>query len=76
MGGKHKVPVDMRKRRFGYFPMEFVMEGALEQVACVNRVFTKGTKHMDSHHFDCTLADGNTLEVVQDLNSNTWYALV
>ena len=68
--------IDMRARRFGYFPRTFVWRGHEYQVEAVERCWTTGTRRsggrMERHHFQVRCAEG-TFNLFQDLNHNTWH---
>ncbi|GEM_PF-742966 len=68
--------IDMRARRFGYFPRTFVWQGREFQVEAVERCWTAASRRssgkMDRHYFQVRCAEG-TFNVYQDLTHNTWY---
>jgi hypothetical protein len=68
--------IDMRSRRFGYFPRTFVWRGHEYQVEAVERCWTTGTRRnggqMDRHHFQVRCAEGK-FDLYQDLLHNTWH---
>lgn len=67
--------IDMRSRRFGYFPRTFVWCGREYQVEEVARCWTtasRGSGRMNRHYFKVRCADG-TYNVYQDLKRNAWY---
>ena len=68
--------IDMRSRRFGYFPRTFVWRGREYQVEAVERCWTTASRRnggqMDRHYFQVRCAEG-TYNVYQDLRHNTWH---
>lgn len=68
--------VEMRSRRFGYFPRTFLWRGREYQVEAVKRCWTTGTRRAGSqlthHHFLVHCAEG-TFNLYQDLQHNTWH---
>ena len=68
--------IDMRSRRFGYFPRTFVWRGREFQVEAVERCWTTASRRnggqMDRHYFQVRCAEG-TYNVFQDLRHNTWH---
>ena len=68
--------IDMRARRFGYFPRTFVWRGREFQVEAVERCWTTASRRksgqMDRHYFQVRCAEG-TFNVYQDLTHNTWH---
>ena len=68
--------IDMRSRRFGYFPRTFVWRGQEFQVEAVERCWTTASRRsngqMDRHYFQVRCAEG-TFNVYQDLAHNTWH---
>jgi hypothetical protein len=68
--------IDMRSRRFGYFPRTFVWRGREFQVEAVERCWTTASRRnggqMDRHYFQVRCAEG-TYNVYQDLRHNTWH---
>lgn len=68
--------IDMRSRRFGYFPRTFVWRGGEYQVEAVERCWTTTSRRsggqMDRHYFQVRCAEG-TFNVYQDLRHNTWH---
>ena len=68
--------IEMRSRRFGYFPRTFVWRGHEYQVEAVERCWTTASRHnggqLDRHYFQVRCADG-TYSVFQDLRHNTWH---
>jgi hypothetical protein len=68
--------IDMRSRRFGYFPRTFVWRGSEFRVEAVERCWTTASKvlggKMDRHFFRVRCAEG-TYDVYQDLRHNTWH---
>ena len=68
--------IDMRARRFGYFPRTFVWRGREYSVEAVERCWTTGSRrnggHMDRHYFQVRCAEG-TFDLFQDLIHNTWH---
>ena len=68
--------IDMRARRFGYFPRTFVWRGYEYQVEAVERCWTtavrRNSDRMERHYFHVRCAEG-TFNVYQDLRHNTWH---
>ncbi len=68
--------IDMRSRRFGYFPRTFVWRGREYQVEAVERCWTTASRRnggqLDRHYFQVRCAEG-TYNVYQDLRHNTWH---
>ncbi|CAG0935961.1 hypothetical protein TFLX_04817 [Thermoflexales bacterium] len=68
--------IDMRARRFGYFPRTFVWRGQEYQVEAVERCWTTASRRhggqLDRHYFQVRCAEG-TYNVYQDLRHNTWH---
>ena len=68
--------IDMRSRRFGYFPRVFVWRGREFQVEAVERCWTTVSRRnggqMDRHYFQVRCAEG-TYNIYQDLRHNTWH---
>lgn len=65
--------IDMRFRRFGYFPQTFIWRGKEYRVEAVERCWTVGSGgRMRYHYFACRCANG-TFNVYQDLKFNTWH---
>jgi len=68
--------IDMRARRFGYFPRTFVWQGREFQVEAVERCWTAASRRnsgkLDRHYFQVRCAEG-TFNVYQDLTHNTWH---
>lgn len=68
--------IDMRARRFGYFPRTFVWRGREYSVEAVERCWTTGSRRnggrMDRHYFQVRCAEG-TFDLFQDLIHNTWH---
>jgi hypothetical protein len=68
--------IDMRSRRFGYFPRVFVWHGHEFQVEAVERCWTTASRRnggqMDRHYFQVRCAEG-TYNIYQDLRYNTWH---
>lgn len=65
--------IDLRARRFGYFPRTFVWRGHEYQVEAVERCCTTGAPgHLQRHHFQVRCAEG-AFNLYQDLQHNTWH---
>lgn len=66
--------IDMRSRRFGYFPRTFVWRGHEYQVEAVERCWTAGTRagQMQKHYFRVRCAEGQ-FNLYQNLQHNTWH---
>lgn len=68
--------IDMRSRRFGYFPRTFVWRGHEYQVEAVERCWTTGTPRyggrVERHYFQVRCAEGR-FSLYQDLRHNTWH---
>ncbi len=68
--------IDMRSRRFGYFPRSFVWRGREFQVEAVERCWTAASRRssgqLDRHYFQVRCAEG-TYNIYQDLRHNTWH---
>ncbi len=68
-------PIDMRARRFGYFPLTFLWRGCLYHVEAVERCWTtakRSERRMDRHYFSVRCAEG-VFQLYQDLKTNTWH---
>ena len=64
--------IDMRSRRFGYFPRTFVWRGHEYQVESVVRCWTTTVRKCSKHHFEVKCAEGK-FHLYQDLQYNTWH---
>ena len=65
--------IDMRARRFGYFPRTFVWRGKECQVEAVERAYTTGTRAAaQRHYFLVRCADGKHT-LYHDLKASTWH---
>lgn len=68
--------IEMRARRFGYFPRTFLWRGHEYQVETVERCWTTASRRsgwrMDRHYFQVRCAEG-TFNLYQDLLRNTWH---
>lgn len=66
--------VEMRARRFGYFPRTFMWRGVERHVEAVQRCWTTGTLRakMNRHYFLVRCAEGE-YTLYQDLTANTWH---
>jgi hypothetical protein len=65
--------IDMRARRFGYFPRTFVWRGQERHVESVQRCWTTARgQTMNRHYFLVRCADGD-FTLYQDLIHNTWH---
>ncbi len=64
--------IDLRARRFGYFPRTFLWRGVERQVEAIERCWTTGRKTMNRHYFRVRCADGE-FTLYQDLRHNTWH---
>ncbi len=67
--------IEMRARRFGYFPRTFVWRGYEYHVEAVERCWTTAARRsdrMERHYFQVRCAEG-TFNVYQDLQHNTWH---
>ncbi len=68
--------IEMRARRFGYFPRTFIWRGCEYQVEAVERCWTtaarRNSDRMERHYFQVRCAEG-TFNVYQDLRHNTWH---
>lgn len=71
-------PIEMRRRRFGYFPDLFVHRGHLYQVYAVERCWTvarpRRGRHLARHYFRVRCPEG-TFDLYQDSEHNTWHLL-
>lgn len=66
-------PIEMRSRRFGYFPRTFVWRGHEYTVEAVERCRTTGSaEQAKRHYFQVRCAEGK-FNLYQDLQSNTWH---
>jgi hypothetical protein len=67
-------PVEMRKRRYGYFPQVFLWHGHCYRVHAVERCWTVVPRpHLGGRLcFRVRCAEG-TFELYQDLHANTWH---
>ena len=64
--------VEMRSRRWGYFPRTFLWRGVEHQVEAVERVWTtQRGGQMYRHYFQVRCSDGSHT-LYQDVASNTW----
>jgi len=77
-------PIEMRKRRHGYFPKTFVWRGHRYDVYAVERCWTVSRRGRDGrverHCFRVRCSFGSaqdrregTFEVYQDVRHNTWH---
>ena len=68
--------IEMRARRFGYFPRMFVWRGHEYSVEAVERCWTTGTRgnggRMQRHYFHVRCLEGK-FDLYQDLIHNTWH---
>ena len=75
-GRRRAEPIEMRKRRHGYFPKLFVWRGKQYDVHAVERCWTVSRRNMgnkvERHCFRVRCREG-TFEVYQDVRHNTWH---
>ncbi len=80
-GGKKRrqrraEPIEMRKRRHGYFPKAFVWRGQQYEVHAVERCWTVSRRsrgnRVERHCFRVRCSEG-TFELYQDARHNTWH---
>ncbi len=80
-GGKERrrrrvESIEMRKRRHGYFPKQFVWRGKRYDVEAVERCWTVARRNMGNrvgrHCFRVRCAEG-TFNLYQDARYNTWH---
>jgi len=75
-GRQTAEPIEMKAKRFGYFPRTFMRRGHEYQVEGIIRCWTTGSRsnggRMQRHHFEVRCAEG-IMEVWQDLQNNTWH---
>jgi len=66
--------IEMRSRRWGYFPRTFVWRGREHTVESVERAWTTGTRRGETtrHCFNVRCAEGS-YTLYQDLQHNTWH---
>lgn len=68
--------IDMRSKRFGYFPRLFVWRGHRYNVQTVERCWTtskrKWGNRVQHHHFRVRCSEG-MFELFQNLTHNTWH---
>ena len=68
--------IDMRARRFGYFPRTFVWRGYEYDVEAVERCWTTSARRrggrIERHYFQVRCAEGR-FDLYQDLAHNTWH---
>ena len=68
--------IDMRSRRFGYFPRAFVWRGHEYHVEAVERCWTTSTRRnggqVQRHYFQVRCAEGK-FDLYQDVMHNTWH---
>jgi len=69
--------IDMRARRFGYFPRTFVWRGVERQVESVKHCWPTNARiaKMNRHYFKVVCADGE-YTLFQDLRHKTWHIQV
>ncbi len=69
-------PIEMRKRRHGYFPQQFVWRGRRYDVHAVERCWTVSRRsrgnRVERHCFRVRCAEG-TFDLYQDARNNTWH---
>jgi len=77
-------PIEMRERRYGYFPKAFTWRGHRYDVYAVERCWTVSRRRRGSrverHYFRVRCSFGSaqdrregTFEVYQDVRHNTWH---
>lgn len=77
---KHRLrgaePIEMRQRRYGYFPQEFRWRGHYYHVNAVRRCWTvsRGSRgnRVERHCFRVCCTEG-TFDLYQDVRHNTWH---
>ncbi len=71
-------PIEMRRRRFGYFPEQFVHRGHLYHVYAVERCWTVSRARRGGrvarHCFRVRCREG-MFDLYQDAEHNTWHLL-
>ena len=67
-------PIEMKERRFGYFPKAFMHRERTYSVRAVERCWTvsKRSGQVQRHCFRVRCREG-TFDVYQDVQYNTWY---
>jgi hypothetical protein len=69
-------PIEMRERRYGYFPKVFVHRGTRHEVYAVERCWTVSRRRwggrVERHYFRVRCVDG-MFELYQDVRHNTWH---
>ena len=75
-GRRGAEPIEMRKRRHGYFPKLFVWRGHQYEVQAVERCWTVSRRglgnRVERHCFRVRCSEG-TFELYQDALHNTWH---
>ena len=71
-------PVEMRRKRYGYFPEVFVHHGHRYEVYAVERCWTVSRSRrggrVERHCFRVRCREG-TFELYQDVQHNTWHVM-
>lgn len=69
-------PIEMRERRYGYFPKAFISHGRRYDVYAVERCWTSSRhrrgRRMVRHYFRVCCREG-TFDLYQDARHNTWH---
>lgn len=71
-------PIEMRRRRYGYFPEMFVLRGHRYEVYAVERCWTiwrSGHGGRAARHCFRVRCREGTFDVYQDVQHNTWHLL-
>jgi hypothetical protein len=69
--------IEMKARRFGYFPRTFTWRDLTIQVTAVVRVWSKQRGlTINRHYFQVRCADGIERTVYQDLIDQTWHVAI
>jgi hypothetical protein len=70
----HDEPIEMRQRRYGYFPRVFRWHGHSYRVHAVDRCWTAMTGRLGGARLCfCVQCVEGTFELYQDLAANTWH---
>jgi hypothetical protein len=67
--------IEMSERRHRYFPQVFIWRGHRYDVEAVEKCWSRsrrGRRPVQRHYFQLRCSEG-TLEVYQDVRSNTWH---
>lgn len=73
---RYNEPIEMRAKRFGYFPKTFLWHGHRYDVRRVERAWTisrrRARRRVERRCFRVHTAEG-VFDLYQDLGANTWH---